>query len=89
MRLTVIHDSRGEILALAAFPPDSPPVQMEVGPGQRMTVVDAPEGTVDLESDQLNESLANFMKNYRVDVESAGGVLTSKDDATDATDATY
>ena len=80
MQFTVLHDSQGDISALVACPPDSPPAQIEAKPGQRMTEVEAPEGTVDLDSPRLNEHLADLMQNYRVEVQSAKGRLTTKAD---------
>jgi hypothetical protein len=82
MRITVVHNSQGEILALVASSPDAPPAQMELQPGQRMTEVEVPEETLSLESPQLNERLSELMRNYRVEVQDVKGRLTAKSDTT-------
>jgi hypothetical protein len=80
MRITVVHNSQGEISALVASSPDAPPAHMELPPGQRMTEVEAPEETLSLESPQLNERLSDLMRNNRVEVQDAKGRLTAKSD---------
>ena len=82
MRITVVHNSQGEISALVVSSPDAPPAQMELLPGQRMTEVEVPEETLNLESPQLNERLSELMRNYRVEVQDAKVRLTAKSDTT-------
>jgi hypothetical protein len=82
MRITVVHDSQGNISALVASSPDAPPVQMEVKPGQRMSEVEVPEETLSPDSPQLNERLSDLMQNNRVDVQDVKGRLTAKSDRT-------
>ena len=82
MRITVVHDSRGNISALVASSPDAPPAQMEIKPGQLMSEVEAPEETLSLDSPQLNERLSDLMQNNRVDVQDVKGRLTAKSDTT-------
>jgi hypothetical protein len=78
MRITAVHDSRGNISALVASSPDAPPAQMEMKPGQRMTEVEVPEETLSIDNAQLNERLSELMQNNRVDVEGVKGGLTAK-----------
>jgi hypothetical protein len=47
-----------------------------------MTEIEAPEDMPSIDSPQLNERLSKLMENYRVDVESMAGTLTSKSDTT-------
>jgi len=86
MQLRALHDSHGNITALAVSPPDVDPVQIiEVQPaqqaGQRMTEVEAPpEITLDLDdAQQLNEDLSNLMQNFRVEIKGDKGELTRND----------
>jgi hypothetical protein len=82
MRITVVHDSRGNIVALVASSPDAPPAQMEMKPGQLMTEVEVPEETLSPDSPQLNERLSDLMQNNRVEVQGVKGRLTAKSDTT-------
>ncbi len=82
MRITVVHDSRGNISALVASSPDAPPAQMEMKPGQLMTEVEVPEETLSPDSPQLNERLSDLMQNNRVEVQGVKGRLTAKSDTT-------
>jgi hypothetical protein len=82
MRITVVHDSRGNISALVASSPDAPPAQLEMKPGQLMTEVEAPEETLSPDSPQLNERLSDLMQNNRVEVQGVKGRLTAKSDTT-------
>jgi len=69
MRLTVIHESNGNITALVAYPPGSPPAYPEMKSGQQMIEIEAPaEITLDLDARQINERLSDLMQNSRVDV---------------------
>lgn len=79
MRLTVIHDSNGNIAALVAYPPGSPPSYPQMKPGQRVLEIEAPADiTLDLDARQMNERLSDLMQNYRVEVETVQGRLTRK-----------
>jgi hypothetical protein len=79
MRLTVIHESNGNIAALVAYPPGSPPAYPEMKPGQQMIAIEAPaEITLDLDARQINERLSDLMQNYRVDVASVKPGLARK-----------
>lgn len=79
MRLTVIHDSNGNIAALVAYPPSSPPVYLEMKPGQQMIEIEAPiEITPDLDARQINECLSDLMQNHRVEVATVKRGLTRK-----------
>ncbi len=78
LRITAVHDTRGEILALVASSPEAPPAQMELQPGQRMTEVEAPEDMPNIDSPQLNERLSELMENFQVDVQSIEGTLSRR-----------
>jgi hypothetical protein len=79
MRLTVIHESNGNIAALVAYPSGSPPVYPEMKSGQQMIEIEAPtEITLDLDARQINERLSDLMQNYRVDVATVKPGLTRK-----------
>jgi hypothetical protein len=79
MQLTVIHDSNGNIAALVAYPPGSPPAYSEMKPGQQMIEIEAPaEITLDLDTRQINERLSDLMQNHRVEVAMGKVGLTRK-----------
>jgi hypothetical protein len=81
MQITVVHDSRGEILTLAARSPEAPPTQMELQPGQHITEVEAPEDMPSIDNpQQLNERLSELMEDFQIDVQSVEGALTAKSD---------
>jgi antitoxin component HigA of HigAB toxin-antitoxin module len=82
MRITAVHDSRGEILTLVASPPEAPPAQLELQPGQSMTEIEAPEDMPAIDTPEINERLSELMENYQVDVESIKGTLTTKSEVT-------
>lgn len=72
MRLTAYHDSNGNIVGLAASPPDdSIPVEVvsTAHPGLRATDVEVPSG-VELYPDhpeRLHQELAKVAENHRID----------------------
>jgi hypothetical protein len=79
MRLTVVHDSQGNIEVLVVSPPDSAPVQIQTQPGQRMTEIEAPpDVTLDLDSPRLKEEVDDLIENHRVEIPSDKGRLTRK-----------
>ena len=83
MRLTIIHDIHGNIASVAASPPDSPVVYLEMKPGQRMTEVDASEPTLDEGIEYIRERLTDLIENHRVEnhrvaIECTEGRLTKK-----------
>ena len=79
MRLTVVHDSQGNIEVLVVSPPDSEPVQIPTQPGQRMTEIEAPpDVTLDLDSPRLNEEVWDVIEHHRVEIPSDKGRLTRK-----------
>uniref|UniRef100_UPI003F499B23 hypothetical protein n=1 Tax=Cupriavidus necator TaxID=106590 RepID=UPI003F499B23 len=79
MRLTVIHDSNGNIVSMVAYPEGSPPMYPETKPGQHMTEMEAPANIrLDLDARQLHERLSEVMQNYRVDMGSMKCSLTRK-----------
>jgi hypothetical protein len=86
MRLRALHDSHGNITALAVSPPDATPVQIiEMQPGQqvgqRMTEVEAPpEVTLEIGGPRLNEDLSDLMQNYIVEITEDKGRLSRRSD---------
>ena len=78
MRLTVVHDIQGNIASVAASPPDSPVMYLEVKPGQRVIEVDAPELTLDQGIEHIRERMTHLMKTHRVAIETTEGKLTTK-----------
>jgi hypothetical protein len=79
MRLTVIHESNGDIAALVAYPPGSPLAYPEMKSGQQMIEIEAPaEITLDLDGRQINERLSDLMQNYRVEMATMMPGLTRK-----------
>src|SRR5215831_2498232 len=48
MKLTILHDSAGNITALIAYPPEAPPAYMETQLGERVTEIEIPELTLEL-----------------------------------------
>lgn len=66
-RYTVVHDNRGNILALAAYPADAPTAQIQVQPGQRLSEVEVQEEGLSLDSPQLTERLADLIRNKPVE----------------------
>ena len=89
MRISVSHDSHGNITTLVVSTPDMPRVQMvQMGtqPPRLMTEVEAPPAemtleTLDLDGPRLNETLSDLMQNYRVEIPSDKGRLVKKPDA--------
>jgi hypothetical protein len=82
VRLTVVHDTQGNIASVAASPPDSPVVYLELKPGQRMTEVDAPELTQDHGSEHIRERLSDLMQHHRIAIERTEGRLAKKPSGT-------
>ena len=78
MRVSVIHDTSGNIVSLVASPPDSPVAYLEAKAGQRMTEVEAPEIRADQDQEYIHERLTDIMENYRVETDSTLGGLTRK-----------
>jgi hypothetical protein len=78
MRLSVIHDSQGNIQAIIASPPDAPPAHGEVKGGQLVTEVDDPELTADAGDDAVHSRLAELTRNYTIEVEAPSGKLARK-----------
>jgi hypothetical protein len=77
MRLTVIHDSKGNITGLVGCPADAPAVYPATEPGELVTQVEVPEITSELDAPKMFERLSELAENHRVDVESKGR-LTKK-----------
>jgi hypothetical protein len=78
VRLTVIHDSNGNIASVAASPPDSPVMYLEMKPGQRMTEVEAPELKPGKDVKYIRERLTDLMDNQVVAIEPPKGKFKKK-----------
>jgi hypothetical protein len=77
MRLTIVHDSKGNITGLVAYPADGPAAYPAMRPGEFVTQVDVAEITSELGADKVFERLSELAQNYRIDVESKA-TLTKK-----------
>jgi hypothetical protein len=70
MRITIVHDSMGNIVSLVACPLDAPQAHPEAKPGERVAEVDAPEITAELGAERVFDHLKRLAENYRVEVAS-------------------
>ena len=77
MRLTIVHDGNGNITSLVAHPADAPLAHMETKPTERVTQIDDPEITDDLEPQAIHERLSDLAENSRIEVDSKSN-LTRK-----------
>lgn len=68
MRVSVIHDSQGAIIGLAASPPGAPVATLVPKAGERMTEVDVPDIDAEGDPQQIFEHLADMVENYRIDI---------------------
>jgi hypothetical protein len=80
MRLTIIHDSKGNITNLVAYSGDGPAACPAAKPGELVTQVDTPENIGQLGAQEIFERLSDIVENYRVDVDSKAK-LTKKVDS--------
>jgi len=78
MRLVIAHDSHGNVINLAASPEEGPLAYPPVIPGMLVTQVDAPDIKDDLAIEQINNHLADLVKNYRVEVSGIKAKLLKK-----------
>jgi hypothetical protein len=69
MRLTIVHDGEGNITSLVAHSVEAPPAHVEAEPTERVTEVDYPDITEELDPQAIHERLADLVENYRVDVD--------------------
>ena len=81
MRITVVHNARGDISALVASSPDAPPAQMQVRPGQLVSEIDAPKDIAALDSSRIYEGLSDLAQNYRIEVRGTSALTPRADDA--------
>ena len=70
MRLTIIHDSNGNIRKLVAYPADGPAAYPATRPGELVAQVEIPELTADRGAQKILEHLSDLAENYRVEVDS-------------------
>jgi hypothetical protein len=80
MRLTIVHDSKGNITGLVAYPADGPAAYPAMRPGEFVTQVEVPKITSELDAPKVFERLSELAENYRVDVKSKA-TLTRKVDS--------
>ena len=79
MRLTIVHDSNGNIASVVAYPADAPPAYPRTTAGLRVLEIDAPANiTSGLDPQSMHSRLIDLMQNYRIDAASAHGQLRRK-----------
>jgi len=71
MLLSIIHDSAGNVLGLAASPPDAPVAHPETKAGQFLTIVDATQEMRDLKPEAVHAYVTDVIANFKVDTGSA------------------
>ncbi len=71
MRLSIVHDSAGNISRLVASPPDAPMAHLGTNSGESVVEVDAPEIELSLGAETISERLADLLENYKVEIGSA------------------
>ena len=69
MKLTILHDSAGNITALIAYPPEAPPAYMETQLGERVTEIEIPELTLELGHQKIREYLSDLAANHKVELD--------------------
>ena len=77
MRLTIVHDSEGNISSFVAYPADAPPAHLHPKQGGLVSFVDLPELTVELGHKKIHERLSELREHFRVEV-GAKAKLTRK-----------
>jgi hypothetical protein len=78
MRVVALHDADGNIESLLASPEGSPSMGTEVKPGQRMTEIDVPELTSDLDGSSLLDRLDEMISSHRVEAGPSQARLVQK-----------
>jgi cytochrome c1 len=78
VKFLAIHDGRGNISRLVAYPPDSPPGAVAVEPGQLMTEVDAAEVSLDFANPESYQRLAEMLTHFQVEGNETEGKLVRK-----------
>ena len=78
MHLTIIHDSQGNILSIAASPTGGPTMYVQPQQGHFMTEVDAPDIQAGSDMQVVRQGLASLIANNRVDIERPKDKLRKK-----------
>jgi hypothetical protein len=81
MRFVAIHDMVGNVAALVSIPPDAPLAGTKLEAGQRMTEVEVPEVSYDLDVPSLARQVTGMIGTFRVETEPVRGRLVRKDNA--------
>ena len=68
MRVSIIHDSDGNITGVVASPPDAPIGYLGTKPGERVSEMDLTELDATLSVQDIRARLANLAQNYRVEI---------------------
>ncbi len=78
MHLTIIHDSQGNIISIAASPTNGPTMYVQPQQGHFMTEVEAPDIQAGSDLQTVRQDLAALIANNRVDLERPKGKLRKK-----------
>jgi hypothetical protein len=78
MRLSILHDAMGNVLGLAASPPDAPISHLEAKAGQLTTVVDMTEEMRTLKASEIPARLSGIIENYKVEMPTSQARLVKK-----------
>jgi hypothetical protein len=77
MKVTVVHDDKGHISELVAFPADAPPAYPQAARGL-VTIVEDPDLDVSLGPKKISERLAHLQENFRVETGGTKPKFTAK-----------
>jgi hypothetical protein len=77
MRMLVIHDGDGNVNGVVTSPSDAPPIYVGTQPGEFVSEVEPPEGTIGTEALQP-ERILELLREYRVDARRAQLVTKQK-----------
>jgi hypothetical protein len=76
MKYVAMHDRAGNIAALVACPPDSPPVVVTAQPGLFVTEVEAPEGLIgDVAGSEGEKRIAEVLGQFQIKGTSEGKLV--------------
>lgn len=78
MHLSIIHDSAGNVLGLAASPADAPVAYPATKAGQLLTIVDATQEMRNLKPEDVHTYLTNVIENLKIDTGSVHAKLVRK-----------
>jgi hypothetical protein len=66
MKCLAMHDRSGNIAALVACPPESPPVMVTPQPGLFVTEVEVPEGLIDVAGPEGEKRVAEVLGQFHI-----------------------